>query len=269
MLAHDGDLVRAVLGTGAFLAGLGSGFKASRGRGRHVKQVARVEWSAVDAAATVLLAGVAVEGRGAQQGGGLAVFETAEVGHVRAAAGSIDGTDAGNGKLPCHRPKIPHRNVESNAKEIHWRLSEHSQTPCVLKRQLAALRRVFDPQVSSEDPMDTLGVDQCSRYIVALQPERIHPTRLVQSVSLASHPIGPARILLHFDKDPNRPVILTFIRVVLVRAIEVRTDHHDHAVPRYGPPHSANGNLPSPSDYPAARCGLGCAWRGSRTLWMW
>ena len=88
--------MRFAEGGEAFVAGLGDGFAADRGGGGHVEQVARVEATATDAAVAAVLAGVAVEGGEAEQGGRLAAVEAAEFGHVGTEAGGIDGAEAGD-----------------------------------------------------------------------------------------------------------------------------------------------------------------------------
>ncbi len=91
--AHDGnegDLVRLAGGGEALVAVLGGRFPADRGQGCHVEQMARL------GAAAAVLSGVAVEGGEAEQGGGLAAAKGAELGHVSAEAGGVDGTEAGD-----------------------------------------------------------------------------------------------------------------------------------------------------------------------------
>ena len=55
-----------------------------------------MDTTAADTAACAAVAGVAVEGRDAEQGGGLAAREVAELGHVGAQAGGVDRAEAGN-----------------------------------------------------------------------------------------------------------------------------------------------------------------------------
>ena len=97
--AHDGnegDLVRLAAGDEALVAGLGGRFPAHRGQGCHVEQMARLGAAAADGAVAAVLSGVAVEGGEAEQGGGLAAAKGAELGHVSAEAGGVDGTEAGD-----------------------------------------------------------------------------------------------------------------------------------------------------------------------------
>ena len=97
--AHDGDddhFVGLALGGEALVAGSGGWLAANRGLGGHAGEMAGLGPSAADGAADGLLAGVAVEGGEAEQGGDLAAAEGAELGHGGAEAGSVDGPEAGD-----------------------------------------------------------------------------------------------------------------------------------------------------------------------------
>ncbi len=98
-LAHDSDesnFVRFAVGGEALVAGLGGRLVANRGHGGHVEQVAGLGAATTDGAAAAVLAGVAVEGGEAEEGGGLAAAEAAEFGHGGAEGGGVDGAEAGD-----------------------------------------------------------------------------------------------------------------------------------------------------------------------------
>ena len=95
--AHDSDesnFVRFAVGGEALVAGLGGRLVADRGHGGHVEQVAGLGAATTDGAAAAVLAGVAVEGGEAEEGGGLAAAEAAEFGHGGAEGGGVDGAEA-------------------------------------------------------------------------------------------------------------------------------------------------------------------------------
>ena len=95
--AHDSDesnFVRFAVGGEALVAGLGGRLVANRGHGGHVEQVAGLGAATTDGAAAAVLAGVAVEGGEAEEGGGLAAAEAAEFGHGGAEGGGVDGAEA-------------------------------------------------------------------------------------------------------------------------------------------------------------------------------
>ena len=100
-LAHDGHerhLVLLGLDRGEpVVEGLAGGVAADRGGGGHEQHVAGMLPTAVDAAAAAAAAGVRGEGSEADQGGGLAAVERAQLGHVGTQAGGRTGAAAGDG----------------------------------------------------------------------------------------------------------------------------------------------------------------------------
>ena len=107
---------------------------------------------------------------------------------------------------------------------------KNAKSSVLLNGKRCAPGELLDAKVPPQRLVHVLGVDDGAAPVVAAERARVHPLREVQPVGLAHRTARPGLVLLHDDVAADGPVVLARLRVVEVRAPEVRADHHHHAV---------------------------------------